>query len=64
MEGRVIGFMLTLGGLFFYSLLTSTLTANFKVCPTHIACLSIAFLLCHASDAAGRPISGYASIRT
>ncbi|CAI6012297.1 unnamed protein product, partial [Closterium sp. NIES-65] len=30
-EGRVIGIMLTLGGLFFYSLLTSTMTAQFKV---------------------------------
>ncbi|CAI5525545.1 unnamed protein product, partial [Closterium sp. Naga37s-1] len=30
-EGRVIGIMLTLGGLFFYSLLTSTMTAQFKL---------------------------------
>ncbi|CAI5999882.1 unnamed protein product [Closterium sp. NIES-64] len=30
-EGRVIGIMLTLGGLFFYSLLTSTMTTQFKV---------------------------------
>ncbi|CAI6002142.1 unnamed protein product [Closterium sp. NIES-65] len=36
-EGRVIGIMLTLGGLFFYSLLTSTMTTQFKECTCSCA---------------------------
>lgn len=55
MEGRVIGFMLTLGGLFFYSLLTSTLTANFKVSPEHRACLSCLPHAADSSKASGSP---------